>query len=121
MNLDTVGMIGGNSLDNSFNETSLMVLKCVNSTENPVICKSQPTMDNLLSSLRAQFIYLNTNFQGDNTNPLQGYLDTGLVEGFNPLSMKLHAINLAQNQAYRVDSWYSSSVNSTDPLNFFYS
>ena len=92
-----------------------------------MICQSPTVIDNKLGQLRAQFYYLNTNFQGDLKDPLQGYLDTGLVEGINPATYKLHSINLAQNQAYRVDSWYSTSnttepnVNGTgtDPLNFY--
>lgn len=60
-NFDTNHFIGNQEFDNSFNVTSVLIAKCSNSSTNGG-CKSIEDIDRVITNLRTNFVFLNSNY-----------------------------------------------------------
>ena len=80
-------------------------------------------MDTIVSStskMQLQFFYLNAIFEKSLTFPVQSYIDnTFYSEGINPGSFTQYTIQLMKNFGYRQDSYFFSSNDTTDPIQFY--
>ena len=66
--------IAGALGDEQYTKTFLRIYAC-DDTSSEVTCMEKTQRDQLIASLRVQFIYLETNFEGKNIdNPLVGFL-----------------------------------------------
>ena len=82
------------------------------------MCKTPEEIKRLVSGLQVQFNLLNTNFQGDEKEPLQGYVES-FLDGLKPDEFIKRGISLSKNMAYRYDSYYLATKKTVgDPLNF---
>ena len=119
--LDSANFIGGLRYDNVFNETQLTVSYCQNqTTQGAVVCKPLETIDSIISKMQLQFFYLNAIFEKSLPFPVQSYIDnTFYSEGINPGSFTQYTIQLMKNFGYRQDSYFFSSNDTTDPIQFY--
>ena len=95
--MKTESFFGGLEYDEQFNETSLVLRACRNSTESDVICKTDEEIMAKAAKTKVEFYFLNVNFKGTGANPLQGYINTQLQDGLEPTRFKQHTILMQQN------------------------
>ena len=108
----------GNSNSYKWNEISISIHQCYNSSESSVECKSEEEINNAMGNNLFHVYTLNSYFDFDDLeNPVKTYIHSIDAAPLTPYISQNLAVNVNQNKAILNDGWFFSS--NTEEIEFY--